>query len=168
MKKYLTLLVLLIVCACAGPFFIKGPDGKPLLTTATIFPQDQSTVWRYWKNRILLSFKMLSRQAQEKLGVEADAPNVYRWQDEQGNWHYGDAEAGNKAGAQTEQVKLKPAKIVGLDGPLQEEDKPTEAPAAADGVSLSEYTERLGNIKLDAEEAKRLMEQRNAALEKSE
>jgi hypothetical protein len=71
-------MVFIVVLAFAGPFFIKGPDGKPLLTIDE-FMSD-------------LSLENLIPNA-VKSAAEPTAPaltKVYRWQDEDGVWQFSD------------------------------------------------------------------------------
>lgn len=72
MKLFVKLLVFVVVLALMGPFFLKGPDGRPLWELPTRLP----------------TFNEVSG------AVVPDAvkdPNVevYRWQDETGQWHFG-------------------------------------------------------------------------------
>jgi|TARA_B110000263_G_scaffold245380_1_gene254863 hypothetical protein len=71
-------MVFIVILACAGPFFIKGPDGKPLLTIDEIMAD--------------LSPANLIPNA-VKSAAEPSAPaltKVYRWQDENGVWQFSD------------------------------------------------------------------------------
>lgn len=74
------ILIVLVILACIGPFILKAPDGKPLMTLddlKPVFPE------------VLID--LLSKNAQRSL-KDAAAVNepikVYKWQDEAGAWHF--------------------------------------------------------------------------------
>lgn len=72
------LMVFIVILACAGLFFIKEPDGKPLLTIDELMAD--------------LSPANLIPDA-VKSAAEPSAPaltKVYRWQDENGVWQFSD------------------------------------------------------------------------------
>ena len=59
-------MIVLVILACIGPFFIKGPNGKPLMTIEDLLPAGAS----------------------EPAPIESKT--VYRWQDENGVWQFSD------------------------------------------------------------------------------
>ncbi|MEM7081774.1 MAG: DUF4124 domain-containing protein [Pseudomonadota bacterium] len=69
MKVFIKLMLLLLIAAMAGPFFIRGPDGQPLMK---------------WRD-ITSKFGNWSSSASG-----GDSVEVHRWQDENGQWHYSD------------------------------------------------------------------------------
>lgn len=82
MAKYtsiiLGLLMLLVV-----PFFLKNSDGEPMMTMDFV------------KNQLaqgLEPFKDLKEHVEDETGMAGPAPGsgVYKWQDENGKWHFGD------------------------------------------------------------------------------
>ncbi|MFK8051700.1 MAG: hypothetical protein AB8F65_01910 [Woeseiaceae bacterium] len=78
MKLFVKLLMLIMLLALAGPFFLKGPDGAPLWTVRETLGQAKSTLSRWWG----------------KAGVESleravtNEVTVYRWQDADGVWQF--------------------------------------------------------------------------------
>ena len=92
MKLFVKLMALLLVLALAGPFFIKGPDGKPLITVASL------------KSSISAQWKRFTVDTGRSMGIEdAGKVDVHRWQDENGNWHFSD-EANPEGGSEVIQV----------------------------------------------------------------
>ncbi|MFK8016651.1 MAG: hypothetical protein AB8G17_14555 [Gammaproteobacteria bacterium] len=83
-KLFLKLMLLVVVLALAGPFFINGPDGEPLLTLADV----KRTV-----SRTVADLKNSARDVRNDVARAAGDDNagkveVQRWQDENGQWHY--------------------------------------------------------------------------------
>lgn len=88
MKTFTKLLLLLLVAACAAPFILKGPDGRPYLTLDRLKAPDVAipdlpdlkTPYRKIKTAIVSNHE--------------DQPvQVYKWRDESGVWHYSDQKA---------------------------------------------------------------------------
>lgn len=84
MKLIIKLLIILVISAVIAPLYIKGPDGKPLMQISDLLPAN-----------------ILPRAMIEPLGITPQTSTVrasssesqsaiYRWQDEKGQWHYGD------------------------------------------------------------------------------
>lgn len=78
MKLFVRLLIFVVVLALAGPFFIKGPDGQPLWTVSRV------------KHSMMTRWDRLQRSLFAKTDLPGVSTNVtvYRWQDENGQWHY--------------------------------------------------------------------------------
>ena len=76
------MLIGLLIIACIAPLFIKGPDGEPIMTLDD------------WKIELPDSVSRLMGQASSGIrssdpGESASEPmQVYRWQDENGQWHF--------------------------------------------------------------------------------
>ncbi|GAA5217879.1 DUF4124 domain-containing protein [Corallincola platygyrae] len=162
MKKFLYLMLFVVALACSGPFIIKGPDGKPLMTTKTIMPDDHSTVWVYWKNKLVLSYKMLLRQGKSSMGIEEPVPAVYKWQDENGVWHYGDNLAAKEV-ANPNEVTLSEGQIINIDTPINKQDDKAKQGGT---VRLQQSVDTLKEPLEKAEKAKQALEDRSEELEK--
>ena len=76
MKLFSKLMLLILVAGIAGLFFIKKPNGSP---------------WLDWRDFI---------PSQVTQALKKPDPTLYRWQDEKGNWQYGDTPPEDQA-AQT-------------------------------------------------------------------
>ncbi|MDA0790704.1 MAG: hypothetical protein O2780_14750 [Proteobacteria bacterium] len=117
----LKLMVVIVILACAGPFFIKGPDGQPLMTLDDLKPD-------------ITSPADLLPDALAPDPAPAEPTRVYKWQDENGVWQF----SNNPADARG-------AEEVALDGhintmeafkppPKQSAVKPS-APSSIPGVA---------------------------------
>jgi len=107
MKKiyYRTLLTIVIV-ACLMPFVIKGRDGRPLLQLTDLKMPALAVSGKESIGRLGDSFDQ-----SEKSARQTDKVTVYRWQDDQGIWHFSDAEnpAGHSEAVQVSLDKTVPA-----------------------------------------------------------
>lgn len=96
MKIFIKLIVLLTVLACIGPFFLKGPDGRPLLSVEKLKLPD------------IIAFsdmlKWFSAVGDKKQNVA-----VYKWVGDKGVTHYSDHNNARFKGKLTE---LKPLSTV--------------------------------------------------------
>lgn len=62
---FIKLVILVVVLACIGPFFIDGPDGEPLMTFADLMPEEDIVP-----------------------AAPPEPVTVYKWQDENGVWQF--------------------------------------------------------------------------------
>ena len=71
------MMILIVLLACVVPFFIKGLDGRPLMTL------------EYWKMDMPeLPMGLLTEAVQESVPVTPEVTEGYRWQDENGVWQF--------------------------------------------------------------------------------
>lgn len=89
------IIIVVVILACIGPFFIKGPDGEPLMTIADLKPD--------------FSLPSVSALSEELDEVSNKPVKVYKWQDEDGNWHFSNKPI-DAAGAET--IELEETNIV--------------------------------------------------------
>ncbi len=121
MKLFIKLMVLVLIAALAAPFFIKGPDGRPLMEASDFrgsLADARRSVERQWRS-------ITSRFGR---GSGGNTATVYRWRDADGNWVYSDQP--NPAG-NSEQVTVRTDVNV-MDLP---DAPPPAAPAAAPGAA---------------------------------
>lgn len=86
LKLFVRLMMLVLVLAMAGPFFLKGPDGQPMLTMDDV----RNTAARTGNN-LKTQWRRLRGDVGQALGNEnAGKVEMQRWQDANGQWHYGD------------------------------------------------------------------------------
>ena len=146
MAKYMILGVLLLVGAIVAPLFIKGPDGKPIMTLDELMPDTDS-----------LSIGELGTA-----DSTASSAEFYRYQDAEGKWHYTDQPPQDQAGLEKVEVDLsannmdavqpRPAKAEGADRPAE---------PAAGVASLSQMADLVDN----AQEVQTLMDDRDSRLQ---
>lgn len=145
MKLFIKLLMFLVVLALAAPFFMKKPDGSPMLTLQSI------------------GLKSVVDKV-DAVKHEVSAPKtaqVYRWQDEKGVWHYSDQ--AQTATAEKHQVNISQNRLKHLDvAPESEDETPAVAPQVVpERASLGDVPQLLKQV----EQVKQTAEQRNRVLE---
>ena len=88
MKLFYKLLIMLLLLACIAPFFIKGPDNRPLMTLDKL-------------KFVNLSIPQLPSLAELKLPAVSTIGNtaipaavkkvkIYKWKDRDGCWYFSD------------------------------------------------------------------------------
>lgn len=107
-KLFVKLMLLLVVLALAGPFVLRGPDGRPFITlddlklpsfklpqleksdppaAATTDPQQ----WIQWADKVTgktINPNVLTREQLALLKIEQQDNIFYRWQDANGVWQF--------------------------------------------------------------------------------
>lgn len=136
MKLFYILMMLVLIAALLGPFFIQGPDGAPLMTVDEVIDDNTPEVM---KNR-----------------------DVYRWQDAEGRWHFSDDPNVATAGdAQLIQIE---DKMTTLDADWVPQTSPQKSTHSAEqNLSLPELYS--GEALQQAKEAAQMMEARNQAMD---
>ena len=81
MKPFLVILGIILLAALAAPFFL-SLNGKPLMTVDEVLDDATPTALK-------------------------STTNIYRWQDEQGVWQFGEEPPANSNGAQSVQIEDK-------------------------------------------------------------
>jgi len=107
-KLFVKLMLFLLVLAVAGPFLLKGPDGRPLLSLAdlklpelsSVLPAEKVTPgsandtggqqWIQWSGRDAAPFNpdQLTPVQLAQLDIREQANIYYRWQDQNGVWQF--------------------------------------------------------------------------------
>ena len=87
MKLMIKLCVLVLILGLTAPFFIKGPNGRPLFSLPN-FSSIQYKVSAWWRD-----LRSDAKQIGNKLSPPEDSKpsKVYKWQDESGTWHFSEA-----------------------------------------------------------------------------
>ena len=149
----------ILAAALIGPFFINKPDGEPIMS----FPTTES----------LNPAKFLSSDKPTATGspsFSSSSATVYKWQDAQGQWHYGDQPPSDNPSVSTLQVDTNTNIIQSLKmGP----DEPDQLEAVPEQAN-QKLPERLTNGELsfdnalnainDAKMVREMMESRNDQL----
>ena len=110
MKLFVKLLVLLLIAAMAGPFFIKGTDGQPLMRWSDVTQKLKSWV---------------GSGSSSKPGSPV---KVHRWQDENGQWHYSDEAPAQNSEVITVDPNVNVIQSTPVTKPTQEASAPAPAP----------------------------------------
>ena len=169
-KRFCYLAVMLLLTSVALLFYIKKPDGKPYLELG-MFERYSEKVSDDVSDFASQGADTLTSQAKkltEKLSLSKDVNTpvvVYKWQDEQGQWHYADTPHPNYFSIA---VSLDPNDITVLPAETFQADEKQAATVKADETpsTLGVYDPKnVQKMMQDAEQAKQLMEQRNKQLE---
>lgn len=151
MNIFIKLLVLLLILACAGPFFIKGPDGRPLMSIDKLKLPELS----------MPSFDISS--VAPDADEQGDGLRVYKWRDEKGVVHYSDSPA---QGRQSKLTAIKDITVLSSEPAKQTYTKQPEktAPLNQNGVPVPGLTTvpiaDIPQLVEDARQVKRLVEER--------
>ncbi|MEL7449333.1 MAG: hypothetical protein AAFN78_09000 [Pseudomonadota bacterium] len=90
MRFFIKLMILVLIAALAGPFFIRGPDGRPLMTLGEAMPdwERMAATAQYQWQRLTGEVKSLASDAgSDDTGGKT---RVYKYRDAAGNWVYAD------------------------------------------------------------------------------
>ncbi len=141
MGIFIKLMILLALGACVAPFVIKGPDGHPLMTLDDLKPEQS----------------IVPAGPPEKV-------TVYRWQDENGTWHFA-----------SDVVEGIEAEAVELDGVITtmdaQETRASATSSLASGVSslpdglMSVSPDQLGEVVDTATNIQQTMDERKKTLD---
>ena len=88
MKLFYKLLIMILLLACMAPFFIKGPDNRPLMTLDKLqlvnfaIPQLPSLAE--------LQLPGVSTRGNTAIPAAAEKVKIYQWKDRDGSWHFSD------------------------------------------------------------------------------
>ena len=144
MKIFIKLLILIIIVACAAPFFIKGPDGNRL------FKMDIGT----------LNHDFFSQNTRHKALKNTDL-KVFKWVDNKGVTHYSDQ---NDPQYNSQLSEIKPISTLSF-----QKQKKVEQPGKSE-FSVGLTTVPLSKIpKLidDSKQLKKVMEGRGRQIEQA-
>lgn len=78
MKSFMRLLLILLVLGALLPLFIRGPDGRPIMSFADWVPNWGAST----------PSATLSSDADAPARLSSDSGKMYKWQDAQGRWHF--------------------------------------------------------------------------------
>lgn len=144
MKLLVKLLVLLLIAAMAGPFFIRGPDGQPLMRLSDVTQKFNS-----W----------LGSGGRSKPGSPVE---VHRWQDEDGQWHYSDEAPGQSS----EIITVDPNVNVIQSTPVEKSPAAADQPAPDAPQPKASEPPSVFNAIDETNQVKEELEQRNQELKK--
>lgn len=143
----------LLGAALIVPYFMKQPDGKPVMELPTA--------------KDFIPEKLIPGDAQAPI-TSSNQQTVYKWQDAQGQWHYGDQPPSDSSKVSTLQVDTNTNIIQSLKIEPEVKDEPQtiqaqqQLPERLSGGDLS--LDNAVNALNDAKLVRDLMESRNDAL----
>jgi hypothetical protein len=109
MKIFNKLLILMVLAALAGPFFLKKPDGTPFLNWRDFIPQNPL-------------------ESVKESVVPSPPKKMYKWKDAKGHWQFGDMPPEGVA-AQEMQVKTQINEMKTIELPEGFRDEPEQQQA---------------------------------------
>jgi hypothetical protein len=111
----LKIMIVIVILACMGPFFIKGPDGDPLMSLDDLMP------------------------ATDLVPEAPTTTTVYKWQDENGKWHFSNDPRDIAGDQAKEKVEISSADINTMDefkAPRQASSSSLSATTGAPGMEI--------------------------------
>jgi len=119
MSLFIKLILLVVAAAMAAPFFLKGPDGAPLLSWDRLHAPEVR----------LPDLGKAADTMREKLGTEEEVRarpvEVYKWQDGEGRWHYSD---NNEQGRAAQKLTVDPNANLSHFEPFKASEYKEQAP----------------------------------------
>lgn len=156
MKIFIKLLIFITVLACIGPFMLKGPDGKALLSMDKIqFPE--LSFWADIKNKSSQFF--YGDSDQQKL--KTDNLHVYKWIDKKGVTHYSDQSDPQYKAEFTEVKQLNILPSQKMETP--EKPATSNIPVGVTTIPLQDISKLID----DTKQVKKLMEGRGNQIEQA-
>ena len=153
MKRPIFVMVILVAIAFAGPMLMKKPDGTPFLELP----------WQQAMDQALDS-------AEEKADGLTSQQSFYKWQDEDGSWHYSDTPRA-QGNVETVTVNTNTNLIQGLreekkQAPevIEEKEKP-EAQAPSIPLPMTVPMDKVSDMIKDAQNLQQVLEKRNEQMQ---
>ncbi|GAA3944291.1 DUF4124 domain-containing protein [Litoribacillus peritrichatus] len=131
MKIMIKLLMLALVGAIVAPMFIKGPDGRPMMSWQDLFSSSPESAY------------VRPSQGASQLTT------VYKWKDENGQWHFSDSQVEGDA---HETLKYNPKANIIQSLAKKEEPQDYQVVAAAPGMNRHLAANVMTNKPRDEEE----------------
>lgn len=158
-------MILTLVLAMAGPFFIRGPDGRPLMRVDDV----RADVARHSKTMKERWNAATARFGRSSGGAGGDPVVIYRWQDADGQWHYASQAPADGVG---EKILVDPDVNVVESIPVRSTLKETsghggspDTPSAA--LPLSVSPQQLETLIDEARKTRDAAEQRTSEMQRS-
>ena len=132
-------LIVLLIIACIAPLVIKGPDSEPIMTLDD------------WKIEWPASMSdLLPVTAQDKVSSDknvVEPTTVYRWQDENGRWHFSTVSPDTQA-----------AEVMELDGNINIMDAYVPRETTPDRAHPKEEIVGAGSVLASQQQVSEVME----------
>jgi hypothetical protein len=154
MKRPIFIMCVLVVIAFAGPMLMKKPDGTPFMES----PLDL--------------FSTSSTGSQNNESSINTTQSFYKWQDDDGTWHYSDQPQAGK-NIETVTVNTNANLIQGLriekkkEQVIVEKKPEVKAESSAIGLPMTVPLEKVSKMLEDANNMQQLMDNRNKQIEQA-
>jgi len=140
---------MLIGAGFVVPFFMKGPNGKPVMTLADIMPAKPE-------------LNELSLEALTGSGDSHSVQQVYRYKDQYGNWQFSDQAPADGIAFEMVGVNRSINTIEAVE-PAPRQEIASDIP----GSGVAGYVDNMKDLVQDAENVQHLMDEREANLQKT-
>ena len=97
MKHFLYMLISILILGLGSLFVLKKPDGTTWLSTSDFYNK-QKIVSKFNQTKNMINNKITS------VFETTDSTQIYKWQDENGVWHYSDQKQSVKSGQPVKNV----------------------------------------------------------------
>ncbi len=154
------LLIAALIIACIAPLFIKGPDGEPIMTIDDWAIDLPEPVDEFFAD--IFSGRAPSTPALPGT-PEAEPLKVYKWQDEDGHWHFSNTPPNMDVAQEVEIADVNLMEAYEAPEPVPEPSQSAAAPAMLPGgmPGPQQMQEMMDTVNSYQE----TMDQRNKALE---
>jgi|GEM_PF-1377308 len=102
MKQFLYLTICIVLLGFGGLFVLKQPNGSPWLSVNDFynFQSVNQKIIDFKKGvadqtQSLLNSDLLKSDLLSAISLDENAQTIYKWQDQQGTWHYSDSKPDN-------------------------------------------------------------------------
>jgi hypothetical protein len=180
MKLFIKLMIFMVFMAMAGPFLLKGPDGKPLLTLQKLGVPSLSQLIARARNTIPSAITATDDPAHAAARPASRANTFYKWQDANGVWQfttepppqpitYNEIHTDPQANIIQSLPKDTISKTLGFAAPEPVHNKPADGtqPAAAEsGLTATTIpVSQIPQLIDDAKKAREVMDQHQQSLD---
>ena len=154
MKRPIFIMLVLIAMAFAGPMLMKKPDGTPFIESPLDF------------------FSSDSKENSRELSTINSSQSFYKWQDEDGTWHYSDQPQEGQ-NIETVTVNTNTNLIQGLRMKKAEEKEPEKVKkevkkeTSSIPLPMTVPFEKVSQMLDDATNLQQVMDDRNKKVEKA-
>lgn len=169
MKIFIKLMILVLVLGLAGPFVLKGPDGRPWMSVDDLGINSGALSWERLSLRAKGLWSEVTGGVSRITGGEpARGTRIYRWRDSEGNWQYSDRPNPNGV---SETIVVDSNTNVIQATPLSQPETKKESEVTAQSpqigvpLPLTVNPGQVSKLIKDAKQVQELMNQRNDALE---
>ena len=165
MKLFVRLMIFIVVLGLAGPFIMKGPDGRPLMTVDDLGGGGLS--WDSLSYKAKALWADLTGSVSNVTDTQSEqSTTVYKWRDSEGNWQFSDRP--NPTGSSETVVVDANVNII-KSTPVPERKKETSSDAQSPQIGvplpMTIAPDKVSKLMKDAKQVQELMNKRNEALE---
>ena len=149
MKRPIFVMVILVAIAFAGPMLMKKPDGTPFLE---------------------LPWQKASDSVEQKSSGLSSQQSFYKWQDEDGTWHYSDTPR-TQGNVETVTVNTNANLIQGLreekkkEPEVIEEKKKSEVESPSIPLPMTVPMDKVSDMIKDAQNLQQVLDKRNEQMQ---